>query len=100
MRHFKEPQWPMPHGIQDPADWPELPAAVIDRFNRWYDPEVVEEIDRRARQHLSMAFSDEIWLAHNRAAAEMELVRYARMYPGEHVSIEMFGFCGGMLLNE
>lgn len=96
--HFTEPMWPMPHGVQDPADWPELPDGVIRRFNKEYDPDVQCEIKRRAKEHLSMVYSTEIWLAHMEASARMELVRYARKHRGQHVSIALFGFVGGMRL--
>jgi hypothetical protein len=96
--HFTEPVFPMPHGMQDPADWPELPAATIERFNKWYDPVVQTEIRRRAENKLSMAYSDEVWLPHQEASARMELVRYARAHRGQHVSISLFGFVGGMQL--
>ena len=96
--HFTSPLYPMPHGVQDPADWPELDAAVIRRFNRWYDPQVQAEIDRRAKAAMSMAYSDEVYFPHMEASARMELVRRARQHRGKDVSVELFGFKGGMRL--
>lgn len=100
MKRFTSPIYPGVPAPQDPSDWPELPASVIEKFNKWYDSEVQQEIDRRSRAALSMRYQDDIYFAHMDAWARMELVRYARMYRGEHVTLRLHGFEGGMKLSE
>lgn len=106
VKHFTSPLYPGVPAPQDPADWPELQASVIEKFNKWYDPEVQNEIARRnvipadGRGAMSMTYQDEIYFAHMDAWARMELVRYARLHRGEHVSIDLHGFRGGMKLEK
>lgn len=105
-KHFNSPLYPGVAAPQDPADWPELPPSVIEKFNKWYDPEIQKEIARRnvvpadGSEASSMAYQDEVYLPHMDAWARMELVRYARLHRGEHVSISLHGFTGGMKLEE
>lgn len=105
-RHFTSPLYPGVPAPQDPADWPELPSGTINKFNKWYDPAVQKEIYRRANvpddgsAAGSMAYQDEVYFPHMEAWARMELVRYARLYRGEHVSVSLAGFTGGMKLEK
>lgn len=105
-RHFTSPLYPGVPAPQNPADWPELQASVIEKFNKWYDPEVQQEIARRnvvpadGSEAPSMAYQDEIYFAHMEAWARMELVRHARLHRGEHVSVSLPGFAGGMKLEK
>lgn len=105
-RHFTSPLYPGVPAPQDIADWPELQASVIEKFNRWYEPEVQKEIHRRASvpddgsEAGSMSYQDEIYFPHMEAWARMELVRYARLHRGELVSVSLPGFTGGMKLEK
>lgn len=105
-KHFTSPLYPGVPAPQDPADWPELQASVIDKFNKWYEPEIQKEIYRRASvpddgsDTCSMAYQDEIYFPHMNAWAKMELVRYARLHCGEYVSVALAGFFGGMKIEK
>lgn len=95
---FTSPLPPPVFGHQEPEDWPELPASVVHQFNHWAEPETQAEMARRvARGHAdgdcALWFLDRLY-----AAAQMELVKYARKYRGESVSVDLYGWCGGMTL--
>jgi hypothetical protein len=105
--HFTVPLYPAVTGLQSPSEWPEIDAKTVEQFNAWLRHEIQAEIKRRASvpddasESMSGSYGDEIWFAHMRAAAILEMVKLARANRGKSISVDLYGglgYRGGMRL--